>query len=488
MADKLIHIDEEKVEIKKLIKVDEKQWAPLIKKAKDDLVKNLKIDGFRKGKVPADQASKYISDAKVFESAFEAYLKESINSIYTELKEVCPRIVPTQPEIRVKKIDKDVLEFEVVYPLESDLSSLKFEKVKTKFELPKITKKDIDKYIENKLKEVAVKLPLEKGQKTQNGDTVTLDYKGFVDGVEFDGGYAKNFELKLGSKTFIDTFEDQLLDKEVGYKGEVVVTFPKEYPVDKLANKKATFQVEILKAVRPEATKLSDENLYALRAGQAKNETEARDVLKWILLNNKIEVALNTFIEKYTTETLDNNDVKINDMFVHYQVEQRKKEIVDQLKQQDIKFSEYLNILDKSEEQFKELVFKEEKKSIAFSLIAQHLLKEVSKEEDATQDEINTWANITSMSTGLPTVFLTGFFMTDENNKNQITSRIIERRNITALVQQKDPESYAKLVELESKLNTEAKRIADEWNKRAEELKAKKEAEMAEAEAKSVQK
>ncbi|WP_029608632.1 trigger factor [Mycoplasma simbae] len=484
MSKKNITIDENKVEIKKTVELKGKDWEQYQEKSTTDLIKNLKIKGFRKGKVPADVARKYISQGQVFEDALNKYLASELQNIFEELKAETSRVVAVQPNISIQEISKESVKFDVIYPLDADLSKIDDKDVKVKFELPKVTDKDVDAYIEEKLKETAIQLPLEANDKTQLGDTVTLNYKGYVNDEAFDGGQAEKFDLKLGSKTFIDTFEEQLVDKTVGYKGEVVVTFPKTYPVDKLAGQKATFDVEIVAAKRPEKTELTEENLYALRAGQAKTVEEAKQVLKWVILNNEIELSLNKFIEAYVSETVAKNEVKINDLFIRYQVEQKRKQVVDQLKQQNIKFEEYLHVLDKTEEEFDKLVFEEEKQNIAFSLVAQHLLKSVSEGKELSKEEIQTWASLTSMSTGLPTVFLTGFFLQDEANKKQIEERILERKHIKALLLAKDAKNGEKLAKLEEELVTEANKISEEWNKRAEELKAQREKEIAEAAAK----
>ncbi|MBU4689623.1 trigger factor [Mycoplasma zalophidermidis] len=474
MAKKDIVIDENKVEIKKTLVLKGQEWTDLQQKSKAELLKNLKVDGFRKGKVPANIAEKYVSKAQILQNAMSTYLSQKLDSIFEEVKKESDRVIAVRPRVDLEKLDENEAVIELTYPLDTDLSNLKLDSVKVKFDLPKVTDADINEYIEAKLKETALQLPLTEKQKTENGDTVTLNYKGFVDGEEFDGGQAENFDLKLGSKTFIDTFEEQLLDKKIGYKGDVIVTFPKEYPVTKLAGKEATFKVEIVAAKRPEETKLTDENIYVLRAGAAKTLDEAKNVLKWVLLNNKIELSLNTFIEKYVQDVVDKNEIKINDMFVWYQVEQKRNQIISQLKQQNIKFEEYLKVLDKTEQEFNELVFKEEKAGIAFSLVSQKLLKETGISNEVTEEDLTIWGNRTSMPTGLPTSFLTGFFMSDNQNKEQINQRILERKHVSALLAAKDPKAGEKLAKLEKELDENAAKIAEEWNKRAEELKAAK--------------
>ncbi|BAW18325.1 trigger factor [Mycoplasmopsis bovigenitalium] len=481
MAKKNIVIDEKKVEIRKTIELKDEQWSKLHEKALQNLVKNLKIDGFRKGKVPADIAKKYISKPQAFENALNSYLSTNLKDIFEELKKENDRVIATQPNINVIEITDEKVVFEVAYPLDVDLSKIKLDGVKVKFELPKVTEKDVEEYIDEKLKETSLQTPLKATQKTKFGDTVTLNYKGFVNNEPFDGGQAEGFELKLGSKTFIDTFEDQLVDKKVGYKGEVVVTFPEKYPVDKLAGQKATFEVEIVAAKRPEETKLTEDNIFVLRAGQAKTIEEAKDVIKWVITNNEIEISLNKYIEEFANEVLKNNEININEIFVHHQVEEKRKQVIQQLKQQGIKFEDYLKILDKNEKEFNELVFKEEKQSISFTLVAQHLLKSVVESKEVSKEEIEQWAAITSMSSGLPTSFLTGFFMQDENNKRQITERILEKRAFVAFVKSQDEKSGEKLEKLQKELETNATRISIEWNKRAEELKLEKEKEIEKA-------
>ncbi|MCT4469599.1 trigger factor [Mycoplasma sp. HS2188] len=481
MANKNVTVDHKKSEISKKIVLSGAEWSDLQEKATQELIKNLKLDGFRRGKVPANIAKKHISKGAIYEQSINKYLNNNLKAIFEELQKENDKIINVTPLTNITKISDEEVEIVIAYPLDVDFSNLSVKDVKVEFELPQTTKENIDTYIQEKLSANALQLPLKADDKTKLGDTVTLNYKGYVNDEAFDGGEAKNFDLKLGSKTFIDTFEDQLLDKKVGYKGEVVVTFPKEYPVDKLAGQKATFDVEIVDAKRAEDVKLTDENVSLLRAGAAKTVAEATDALKWILLNNNVEVSLSAFLEKYVASILEKNDIALNDRLVASQVETRINEVASQLKQQDIKFDEYLKVLGKTEDEFRKLVFDEEKQNIKFALIAQHLIKEVATEDnEPTEDELKAFINATVASTGLPAAFIKMYFLSDENNKRSIYSRLIDRRNLTALLVKLDSKKGKQLVEIEKELNENLAKIADEWTKRAEELKAAKEKEMAE--------
>ncbi|QBF34801.1 trigger factor [Mycoplasmopsis phocirhinis] len=478
MSNKNITVDHKKCEISKKIVLSGVEWSDLQEKATQELMKNLKLDGFRKGKVPANIAKKHISKPAIYEQSINKYLNANLKSIFEELQKENDKIINVTPLTDIKKISDEEVEISIVYPLDVDFSRLSFENINVKFDLPKTTKENIDTYIQEKLNANALQVPLKGKEKTKLGDTVTLNYKGFVNEEAFDGGEAKNFDLKLGSKTFIDTFEEQLMGKPVGYKGEVVVTFPKEYPVDKLAGQKATFDVEIVEAKRPEEIKLTDENVSLLRAGAARTVVEAKDSLKWILLNNNVELSLSDFLDKYVAAVLEKNEISLNDRLVAHQADAKLKEVIAQLKQQEIKFDEYLKVLGKTEAEFKKLVFDEEKQNIKFALIAQHLIKEVATENnEPTEQELNAFINATVASTGLPAAFIKLYFLNDENNKKSINSRLIDRRNLTALLLKADAEKGKKLVKIEQELNDNLAKIAEEWTKRAEELKQAKEKE-----------
>lgn len=251
-----------KYEVKKLEKsavevkifLEKEELNPILDKVIKKVAEKVEIPGFRKGKAPKEAV---INAAK--EQISEDVAGEAINSNFMEIIEK-EKIEPVS-YVRIKDIKlNDTLEvvFDIdVYP-EFEIGNYKgLEVAKEAFEL---TDDKLNEEIErlvnsnSKLEEVT-----DEAYKAELGDTVDLAFEGFIDGVPFDGGKAESHLLKLGSKNFIDTFEEQLVGYVKGQEGEVNVKFPEEYHAESLAGKPAVFKVKInaiKKLVKPE---LNDE-------------------------------------------------------------------------------------------------------------------------------------------------------------------------------------------------------------------------------------
>ncbi|WP_029906173.1 trigger factor [Mycoplasmopsis opalescens] len=480
MSKKSIIIDEKNVEIKKIVKLENEAWAKLLSEAEKELFKKVKVNGYRPGKVPAHIAKQHVSQASLFNHAIDSYFRANAKEIFEQLKKETERVIAASPAINILKLSDAEAEFEIIYPLATDVKTFKLDKIKAKFPQIKVTEADVEKLIEERLQQSALQLPLTKDQKTKFGDTVTLNYKGYVDGEAFEGGEAEKYDLKLGTKTFIDTFEDQLTNKKVGWKGTIKVTFPAEYAVDKLKGKLAEFEVEIVEAKRPEEVKLTEANLSSLHAGNAKTIAEAKEIYKHTILNNKLTEQLAKFLEDIAHQVMKNNDINVNRMFVQQQVEKRRATIVKQLKDQGIKLEEYLGLIGKSSEEFDQIIADEETKQMQYLLAAQSLVQDLNAKVEVMEEDFKAWKDMTSMQSGLSTTMIDTFFFTNEQNKENIKLQI-EERKIQKLLASKWDSKAAKIIEkVEKELAKFAGKISEsilEAEKKEAEKSAKKEEE-----------
>jgi len=221
--------------------------SEVIKKNVDKLAiqagKEMKVDGFRKGKVPAHVVKK-LHGEKLEQDAEGEALRELIDAGLEEAK-INPADMIGQPAFKkYDKTDKGIeVEVEISTRPVFDLKGYK--EVVPEFKKPKAAKKEVDA----KLKEMAAEqAPFEKlarKRAVKDGDMVVIDFEGFVDGVAFDGGKAEKFNLKIGSGSFIPGFEEQIIGMKYDEEKDVVVTFPKEYQSKELAGKEATFKVKL---------------------------------------------------------------------------------------------------------------------------------------------------------------------------------------------------------------------------------------------------
>ena len=262
-------IQKEKTEVKFTLKYDLATWEAELDKAYKANAGKYKVQGFRHGKAPRGVIEKnYGTDVFV-----NPALQEIMSRGYSEILKSDPKIKPIDyPTIDYKITDTDITITGSVL-VEPEFTLGKYTGHKIKKTVAPITDKDVDAYLtkmqENRAKTVEAK----SDYKAKIGDVCVIDFVGSVDGVEFPGGKAENYDLELGSNSFIDTFEKQLEGSKTGDSKDVLVTFPKEYHAKELAGKQAKFAVKVNKILAKELPKLDDEF--------AKESSEFDTMAKW---------------------------------------------------------------------------------------------------------------------------------------------------------------------------------------------------------------
>ena len=236
--------------------------------------KEIKVDGFRAGKVPV-AVVKQMHGEKLEQDAEGEVLRELIDAGIAEAG-INPSDILGQPSF--KKYDKTdagiEVEVEISTRPEFDLDG--YMEVAPTFETPKADEKDVEAKLEEMAKEQAPFEKIDAQRAVENGDMTLIDFEGFVDGVAFEGGKAEKFNLNIGSAQFIPGFEDQIIGMNAGEQKDVVVTFPKEYQAENLAGKEATFKVTLHEIQEQADAKVDD----ALAQKLLNDEKATLDTLK----------------------------------------------------------------------------------------------------------------------------------------------------------------------------------------------------------------
>ena len=245
-------IEDGKAEV--LVTVEGDKWVTARKKAFNKLSKSLQIKGFRKGQVPGTLAKKYIGDQQV---NYEAASDLCQDEFKAALDEHDVQLID-QASLDYKELTNDKVVYDFTCPIKPDVKlgdykSLKYEEGDSSIS---------DEEVENDVKallERKADLELKEDGTVENGDTAVIDFEGFKDGKAFDGGKGENYDLVIGSGSFIPGFEEQLIGMKPEEEKEINVTFPDNYHVEELKNAPVVFKVkvhEIKKKVLPE---LNDE-------------------------------------------------------------------------------------------------------------------------------------------------------------------------------------------------------------------------------------
>ncbi len=348
------------------------------------------VPGFRKGKVPQTFIEKMYGPEVFYEDAAnnlinEYYPKEAANVEDIE--------IVSRPSIDVAQIEKGkdfIFTAEVAVKPEVTLGEYKGIEVEA---VPvEVTDDEVMAELLKVQKENSRFIPVT-DRAAQMEDEVTLDFEGFVDGVPFEGGKGENYKLVLGSHTFIDTFEDQLVGKNIDEEVEVNVTFPEEYQAEELAGKPALFKCVIKEIKEVELPELDDE--FAAEVSDFETMDEYKEDVKQLTLAKKRKEAENAKEEKVIDKIIENAAMDVADAMVQDMQERMKDDFAQSMQRQGIHFDQYLQICNVTEEAFLERIKPDAEKRIKTRLVLEAVADaekiEVSDEE--VEEELQNMAD-----------------------------------------------------------------------------------------------
>ena len=294
------------------------------------------LPGFRKGKAPRAMIEKMYGTGVFFEDAANELLPEAYE---TAAKESELEIV-AQPEIEVTQMDKGTdFIFTATVAIKPEVTLGDYKGIEVEKKEAEVSEEEITAEID-KAREANSRLITIEDRATEDGDTVIIDFDGYVDGKQFEGGYAEDYTLVLGSHSFIDNFEDQLVGKNLGEDVEVNVTFPEEYHVDELKGKPALFKVKIKEIQKKELPELDDDFAQDVSDFDTLDEYKA-DVEKKILENKENQIKReqeDQIIEKI----IENAQMEIPQQMIAAQTRQMTQEFAQRLQSQGLSLEQYM--------------------------------------------------------------------------------------------------------------------------------------------------
>lgn len=339
------------------------------------------IPGFRKGKVPRKIIEMNYGEGIFYEEAINAILPHAYSDAVEELG-----LEPVdQPIVDIEEIEKGkpiLIKVEVIVKPEVVLGEYKG------IEIEKVEYNVTDEHVEDELKSVQEMNGriIDAGDRVVKvGDILTIDYAGYVDGAQFDGGTAEGQTLEIGSGRFIPGFEEQLVGKNKGEEVDVVVTFPEEYHAEDLKGKEATFKVTIHEIKEKELPELDDEFAKDVSEFDTIEEykTSIREKLEEEFKNKEKAENENNLIEK----VIENCQVDIPEAMVDSQLENELGEFDYRMRMQGLNLEQYLQITNSTEESLKEQLKPMAEKRVRGDLV----LEAIGKAEniEVTEEDID---------------------------------------------------------------------------------------------------
>ncbi len=341
----------------------------------------ISLPGFRKGKVPRKMVEKMYGAGIFYEDAANTLIQEN----YPQAVDESGVDIVSRPSIEVTQIESGkpfIFTAEVAVRPEVKLGAYKGVEV-TKTEIT-VTDEEVDAAVEkergNNARTVTVT-----DRPVQSGDTAVIDFEGFVDGEPFEGGKGENHSLEIGSHSFIDTFEDQLIGKNSGDEVDVNVTFPEKYQAEELAGKPALFKVKIHEIKTKELPDLDDEFAQDVSEFDTLEEYRA-DVRKNLTEQKQNEVKRAQEDEALQT-IIDASEMEIPDAMLDTQCENMLDEFAQRISQSGLTMEQYMQFSGLTPEKLKDQVRPEALTRIKSSLV----LEQIAKDEniEVTDEEID---------------------------------------------------------------------------------------------------
>ncbi|MBP3325419.1 MAG: trigger factor [Coprococcus sp.] len=339
------------------------------------------VPGFRKGKVPQAFIEKMYGPEVFYEEAANAL----INMNYPKEVADSELEITSRPVIDVEQIEKGkdfIFTAEVAVKPEVTLGAYKGIEVE-KIDVEVTDDEVMEEILKEQKKNSRMTPVTDRAAKLE--DEVTLDFEGFVDGVPFDGGKGENYKLVLGSHSFIDTFEDQLVGKNIGEDVEVNVTFPENYQAEELAGKPALFKCVIKEIKEADLPELNDE--FAAEVSDFETLDEYKEDVKQTTLAKKKKAAENEKEIKVIDKIIENATMDIADAMIKDTQERMRDEFAQSLQYQGINFEQYLQICNVTEEAFMERIKPDAESRIKSRLVLEAIVD--AENIEATDEELD---------------------------------------------------------------------------------------------------
>lgn len=335
-----------------LVTVDETTWKDAQNKSFNKFAKDVTVKGFRKGKAPLNLVKEKVDHARVLDDAINSILPSIYNDII-----VNDKVEPyARPNVDVTKVSETELEIKFVIPTKPEIVLGAYTGLEIGKETVSVTEEDITADINKTLSEKAMLVTKESA--AEKGDTVVIDFVGTVDGVAFEGGSATNYELELGSNSFVPGFEDQLVGTKAGDQKDVNIKFPENY-VENLKGKDAVFAVTVHEVKTKELPELTDEFVKELNIPNVATVDQLKENKAAELKVTKEREARHSYMHKLIDKIVENSTIDLPHEIIDSQVESMKKDMTNRLSQSGLTMEQYLSIVGQTEEQVFETMHKQ---------------------------------------------------------------------------------------------------------------------------------
>lgn len=354
------------------IKIEGKAWEEALDKAFVEANKKAKIDGFRPGKAPKDIFLKKYGKESLYFDAADKVVGEAYDKVLNDNKDL---ELVAQPEVNLKSIDENGVEFIFTLTTKPDVVLGKYKGLKVKKDKVEVTKKEIEEAIDQMRNRYAENVTKE--GKVEDGDIAIIDFEGFKDGVAFDGGKGENYSLTIGSNTFIPSFEEQIIGMTIGEEKDINVTFPEDYHSEDLKGQPVIFKVkvnDIKTIVIPELNKEFFEDLGM--EGVDSKESLEKELEETMKARKEME-ADNKYMDELLAAAAKETKIDLPEVMVAEEQHRMIHQYEDSLKMQGLTLEQFYQFTNSDEQALKDQMKEEATNRVIYRL----MLEEIAKAE-----------------------------------------------------------------------------------------------------------
>ncbi len=385
----------EKSMVKLTIEVPAGEFEAAVNQAYQKSKSKIAIPGFRKGKVPRIMIERMYG-AKIF---YEDAANIIIPDAYEKAAKESGLTIVAQPEFAVKKAEKgQPFIFTATVAVKPEVTLGEYKGIQAEKKAIEVTEDELNAEID-RVREANSRMLTIDNRATQDGDTVVIDFDGSVDGEPFEGGKAEDYPLVLGSGTFVDTFEEQLIGKDIGDEAEVHITFPDHYNAEELRGKPAVFQVKIKEIKIKELPELDDD--FAQDVSDCDTLEEYKEDTREKIFNAKENAAKRDREDAIIGKIIENATMEIPEQMVQAQVRMMVQELAQNLQAQGLSVEQYMQLTGTTRQRLLDEFEPQALARIQSRLVLEAIVEaeNIEASEEETEKEIENMATAYKMET-----------------------------------------------------------------------------------------
>ncbi len=351
------------------------------------------IPGFRKGKAPQAMVEKMYGVEVLYDDA----VNEALDASYGKAAEESKLEIVSRPEISIVEVEKGKgLIYTATVAVKPEVTLGDYKGIEVEKASAEVTEEDIEAELK-KVQEQNSRLITVEDRAVEDGDQTVIDFEGFVDGEAFEGGKGEDYPLTIGSHSFIDTFEEQLIGKSIGEESDINVTFPEEYHAKELANKPALFKVTVKEIKKKELPELNDE--FASEVSEFETLEEYKNSIKETLSDKKQKDAATENENRVVDKVVEGAAMEIPEAMIDEQVNNMVNDYAQRMQGQGLSLDQYMQFTGMTIENLREQMRPQALKRIETRLVLEAVVKaeSITTSDEAVENEISNMAEAYKM-------------------------------------------------------------------------------------------